>query len=210
MSRSTDPVPAAPLSKVQARLATEICAGLDLSPEGRAGLLPGASPQGFLSVLMGGGHFGDAVRFLAHALPAREGVWWACVVASLAPLSKGEVQCLDRAEAWVYAPSDPLRRACLPAAEALAFQGAAAYAALAAFWSGGSIGPEGGPDVLPSPQLAPIGVGASLLLAAAAGDPAQADDTFRDILVRGIDIASGGNGRLAGDRPRARAGEGAA
>ncbi|MCJ2077080.1 hypothetical protein MKK68_15715 [Methylobacterium sp. E-016] len=162
-------------------------------------------------MLIRGGHFGDAVRFLAHALPAREGVWWACVVASLAPsLSNGEAQCLDRAEAWVYAPSDPLRRACLPAAEALAFQGAAAYAALAAYWSGGSIGPEGSPDVMPSPQLAPIGVGASLLLAAAAVDPARADDTFRDILVRGIDVANGGNGRLAGDRPRTRAGEGAA
>lgn len=195
---------------MQARTAAEVCAGVALSPEGLAGLLPGASPQGFLSVLIKGAHFGDAVRFLAHALPAREGVWWACVVASLAPLSKGEAQCLDRAEAWVYAPGDPLRRACLPAAEALAYQGAAAYAALAAFWSGGSIGPEGSPDVLPSPQLAPIGVGASLLLAAAAGDPTRANDTFHDILVRGIDVANGGNGRLAGDRPRARAGEGAA
>ncbi|MDP4025125.1 hypothetical protein Q8W71_21065 [Methylobacterium sp. NEAU 140] len=206
MSRSTDPVPAGPLAKVAAERAAAICARVELSAEGMAGLLPGLSPQGFLSVLIGGRHFADAIRFLAHALPAREGVWWACVVAGRAPLSEGEGVCLDRAEAWVYEPTDARRRVCLPAAEALAFKGAAAYAALAAFWSGGSLAPEGMAEVPPHPDLAAIGVGASLLLAAAAGDPLRADDTFREILVRGIDIAGGGNGRLAGDRSRTAAG----
>lgn len=192
------------LSKVQAGRAAEICARVELSPEALAGLLPDLSPQGFLSVLMRGGLFPDAVRFLAHALPVREGVWWACVSTGLAPLSREEEDCVACAEAWVYDGSETVRRACLPAAEAVNLKGAAAYAALAAFWSGGSLAPEGGPDVPPHPNLAPIGVGASLLLAAASGDPVRADDRFRSLLARGIDIANGGNGRLAGDRPRHR------
>lgn len=209
MSRSTDLVPAARLSKIAAPRAAEVCARVELSAEATAGLLPDLSPQGFLAVLVGGRHFADAIRFLAHAMPVREGVWWACVVAGLGPISEGEARCLERAEAWVYEPSEGLRRACLPAAEALAFKGAASYAALAAYWSG-NLAPEGLAEVSPHPSLAAIGVGASLLLAATAGDPTRADDAFRDILARGVDIAGGGNGRLPGDRPRAAAAGGAA
>lgn len=171
-----------------------------------AGLLPRLSPQGFLSVLIQGKLFPDAVRFLAHALPTREGVWWACIVAGQSHLSEREAGCLDRAETWVYEGSETARRACLPAAEALDLKGAAAYAALSAFWSGGSLAPEGGPDVPPHPSLAPIGVAASLLIAAAGGDPVSADAMFQTILARGLDIANGGNGRLSGDTPRRRGG----
>jgi hypothetical protein len=89
----------------------------------------------------------------------------------------------------------------MEAAESGNFEGAAAYAALAAFWSGGSMAPENMPEALPDPKLGPIGVGASVLLSIASGDAAQQNTRFEKAIERGVDIANGGNGRLDGDRP---------
>lgn len=199
---------AAPLNKVGPGAAVLVCARADLSPPALALLTPNLSPQRFLAAMVRDGHQLDAIRFLAHALPAREGVWWACVVAGAAtPLTEAEALCLDRAEDWVYEPREAARRRCSAAAETAAFKGAAAYAALAAFWSGGSLAPEGMPMAPPLPELASAGVVASLILALAAGDPSEGANRYFEIMARGVDIASGGNGRRHGDRPRRHAGE---
>lgn len=192
-----------PFRKINADSAAEICTRVDLSAEARAFLLPALSPQGYLALLVEAELVGDAIRFLAFALPMREGIWWACVVAhaSLTEANAIETQCLELAAAWVYEPSDSRRRACLEAAEAGKFEGAAAYAALAVFWSGGSMAPEGMPDALPDPSLGPIGVGASVLLALTSGDPMLLGERFDAAITRGVDVANGGNGRLPGDRP---------
>jgi hypothetical protein len=192
-----------PFRKVSAATAAEICERVELSPESRAFLLPDLSPQGYLALLVEAEKIGDAIRFLAFALPAREGVWWACVVARSNQTDPGEADrlCLERSAAWVYEPVESRRRACMAAAESAKFNGAAAYAALAAFWSGGSMAPENMPEALPDPKLAPIGVGASVLLAITAGDPKSLKDRFTAAIARGVDIANGGNGRIEGDLP---------
>jgi hypothetical protein len=191
-----------PFRKVADAKASDICARVELSPEAKAFLVPSLSPQGYLSLLVDGEHIGDAVRFLAFALPVREGVWWACVVAqnSLDGLSEIDRKCLEGAAGWVYEPDEGRRRACMRSAEAAKFEGSAAYAALAAFWSGGSIAPEGMPEAPPDPSLGPIGVGASVLLSITAGDPGRLNRRFEDAIARGTDIANGGNGRRDGDR----------
>lgn len=195
-------IQAEPFRKVPDATAAQICARVDLSPEARAYLLPTLSPQGYLSLLVEAEHVGDAIRFLAFAMPVREGIWWACVVANshLEQPTELEALCLERAAAWVYDPTDARRRSCMAAAESAKFEGAAAYAALAVFWSGGSLAPEDMPETHPDPQLGPIGVGASVLLAITAGDPMKLNERFRAAIVRGTDIANGGNGRLDGDR----------
>jgi uncharacterized protein DUF6931 len=192
-----------PFRKVSDGTAAEICGRVDLSAEARAFLLPSLSPQGFLALLVDADQIGDAVRFLAFALPIREGVWWACVVAhgNLAKPGEADALCLERSASWVYEPIDSHRRACMAAAESANFDGAAAYAALAAFWSGGSMAPQNMPDALPDPKLGPIGVGASVLLSITAGDPKLLNERFKTAIVRGVDIANGGNGHLEGDRP---------
>lgn len=192
-----------PFRKVSAGTAAEICARVDLSAEGKAFLLPTLSPQGYLSLLVEAEAVGDAIRFLAFALPIREGVWWAVVVAHGTFDQPGpvEAECLERAAGWVYDPDDARRRACMVCAEKANFDGAAAYAALAAFWSGGSMAPPEMPDALPDPRLGAIGVGASILLSITSGDPLTLNERFRAAIARGIDIANGGNGRLDGDRP---------
>lgn len=196
-----------PFRKITAATAAEICGRVDLSSEAKSFLLPDLSPQGFLSLLVEAEHRGDAVRFLAFSLPIREGVWWACVVAHslIEEPTELEIFCLERTAAWVYEPTEERRRACMAAAESSNFEGGAAYAALAVFWSGGSQAPEGVDGAPPDPSLGPIGVGASVLLSITRGDPLTLDARFEAAIKRGTDIANGGNGRLDGDRPIKRA-----
>lgn len=191
-----------PFRKVAASTAAEICRRVELSPEARALLSPALSPQAFLALLADARHFSDAVRFLAFALPPREAVWWACVTARGAGPAPSDADCLERVTAWAYGPDEAKRRACMEAAERLKFEGAAAYAALSAFWSGGSMAPEGMPEAPPDPSLYSIGVGASVLLAVAAGEPGSADQRFEQAIERGVDIANGGNGKLKAELRR--------
>jgi hypothetical protein len=192
-----------PLRKVSAQTAAEICGRVDLSSEARAFLLPTLSPQGFLSLLVEAKLVGDGIRFIAFAIPVREAIWWACVVAqtSIPQQTPLETQCIESATAWVYDPTEARRRACFAVAEEAQFQGAAAYAALAVFWSGGSLAPEGMPDAPADPKLGPTGVGASVLLSITAGPPATLTNRFEDAIMRAINIANGGNGWLKGDQP---------
>jgi len=192
-----------PFRKVSAATAAEICERVDLSTEARAFLLPELSPQGYFSLLVDSEQVGDAVRFLAFSLPVREAVWWACVVAhtNITQPTELEATCLERTAAWVYGPNEERRRACFAVAEQAKFEGAAAYAALAVFWSGGSLAPEGMPDAPADPKLGPIGVGASVLLSITGGAPQSLLKRFEASVVRGINIANGGNGWLKDDRP---------
>ena len=193
----------APIRKIAQPHAADICALVSLGGEATAYLTPGLSPQGFLALLDRDGHFSDAVRFLAFALPVREGVWWACVTGLAIPgaASAEPDPGYAAAQDWVYESTHASRFACLAAAEAVQSATPGAYAALAAFWSGGSMAPEGMPEVLPDPVLAPTGVAASILLAVAAGDPADAMRFFRDAIRRGVDIGQGGDGRLSAAPP---------
>ena len=192
-----------PFRKARAPAAVDICREVELSAEAKSFLIEGLSPQAFLALLVEHEHTGDAVRFIANLLPIREGVWWACTVANAVTPPSGSParDCILRAAEWVYQPGDERRRACLASAEAAALEGPGAYAALAAFWSGGSLAPEGMPDVPPDPSLGPIGVAASVLLALAEGDPLQFGERFAQALARATDIANGGNGKLEGDLP---------
>lgn len=187
------------LKKITATKAGDIARPAKLSPEAEALLARAATPSAYLGALVDAGLEADAVRFLAFALPKREAVWWACLAArdALPADNRPEVAaCLDAAEAWVYRPDEEKRRQTLPLAETVGFETPAGYAALAAFWSGGSIAPPDAPEVLPDPTLTPTMAGAAVLLAAVKPDPLKAPAKHRLAIARGIDIANGGNGRL--------------
>lgn len=191
--------------KITAQSAQEICGRAELSADARPFLLPSLSPQGFLSLLVDAENVGDAVRFLAFALPIREAIWWSYIVAKTTIVAPTELEilCMERAAAWVYEPNEAHRRSCMECAESAKFEGAAAYAALAVFWSGGSLAPEGMADAEADPRLGPIGVGASVLLSLTAGDPMRLTERFETAVARAVNIANGGNGWLQGERPAA-------
>src|SRR5260370_24007063 len=90
-----------------------IAAVAELGEEAMALLRADLHPLDFVALLMENALFPDAVRFIAHALPKREAVWWAWVGARR---SGGEnpqpkiKNALDATEKWIARPNDDNRR----------------------------------------------------------------------------------------------------
>jgi len=141
----------------------------------------------------------EAVRLLAHALPKREGVWWACMcAAATAPhdLSDSDRLARECAELWVRRQSDTVRREAMAHAEAGGFMTAEAWTGIAAFWSGDSTAPPGKPAIPPLPEQAGAAIGAAVTLASVRGDGKRFAERLQRFLDSGRDIASGGQGRM--------------
>jgi hypothetical protein len=84
-------------------------------------------------------------------------------------------------------------------AEAAGFRSPEAWAAVAAFWSGGSLAPPGQPLVKPAPQLTGTAVFAAIRLAAVRDDPGETEARLQVFLGAAREIAEGGTGRLTED-----------
>jgi len=186
------------LPKLRFALAAPLCGILEPGESARAVLVPGMTASGFLAALAGAGEVIDAIRYLAVALPRREAVWWACACRRqfLPPdLPAPEAQAWQVAEDWVYDPVEPKRRVCFGPGEALKFETAGAYAALGAFWSGGSLAP---PDVSlvvpPGDGLTGTAVAASVILCCVPGPAKAISERHTRAFAIGTDIANGGVG----------------
>jgi hypothetical protein len=182
--------------KIKAATAQEICAGFTPSTDAQAYLKPGIAPVAFVDALAAAALFADAVEFYARALPKREAVWWACVCARDLPLGDTPpfVAAIKAAEAWVYRPSEENRRAAESAANAIKASHPARWAAMAAFWSAGSMSPPGAPEVKPAEDFTAKAVSGAVQMAAGL-DPAAIPVRRPRFLTYARDIAHGGNGR---------------
>ena len=170
-----------------------------LAPGEEAGAVAESHPgaAAYIAALTASGLLVDAIRYLAVALPHREAVWWACAARRRLPAAETEPeQAAWRAvEAWVYEPSEPNRQATYGHAEGLKFETAGAYAALAAFWSGGSLAPpETGQHIPPGDGLSGSAVGAAVMVCCVPGEAGTIADRHRLALEAGFDIARGGSG----------------
>ena len=191
----TDP----PFAKLTGDLAA-IAPLLDLPPSAAAAMRPCKQVPEGLAALESGGFLAEAARLFAHALPRREAVWWACMCAAhTAPsdLPQPDHSAREAAETWVRQPTEPNRREAMRRAEAAGFGTPEAWAAVAVFWSGGSMAPEGQPAVPPAPHLAGTAVVGAVTLAAVRGHPAHRDARLARFLESARAIADGGAGRLA-------------
>jgi Family of unknown function (DUF6931)/Inner membrane component of T3SS, cytoplasmic domain len=135
-----------------------------------------------------------ALRVEGHRLGPRNAVWWG--VMSLDGLfgddvPEDEVLPLEAARAWVAEPTEENRRTAGDAAAEVKHAGLACWPAQAAFWSGGSLAPEGLPEVPPDARLTGQGVTAALLMAAAHGAPAGAKGRYERFLALAKDVAEG-------------------
>ncbi len=187
------------LKKITVSSAQEICAlaaagGFKLTaPEG-------ASPAQFLNELLAAKHLSEAVQFFAFALPPREAVWWACQCSRTVlpePVPQPVQDALAAAESWVRKPTEEHRRAAMSLAQATDLKSPAAWAAVAAFWSGGSLAPENSPEVPAPAHLLGSAVAGAVMLAAVKTEPRLADQKRERYLASAIEIANGGTGRLA-------------
>ena len=175
---------------------------LDLLGDSAADLPEGAAtpPAAYFEQLRGSGRLADAARFLGHALPRLEAVAWAARTVRDLPSTDGKAHRADElalraALFWVGDPSEHRRYAAYNAAIACPGPSAERLAALAAFFSGGSIAP---PDLAPvqPPREAVYRSASGAVLAAAGRAPnmntalAQALDAGVAIACRGLEPAS--------------------
>ncbi len=188
------------LPKLRFATAEQLAAILPPDSDVQPLFVPKRAVRDLFAVLITAGEQVTAIRYLAVALPRREAVWWACAVArrfpAPAPLPEEEA-CWAVAEAWVYEPGDAQRRATYAPAKALDFSTAGAYAALGAYWSGGSLAPpETALVIPPGDALTGSAVGASVILSCVPGPASEISHRHETALAMGFDIANGGSGLI--------------
>ena len=172
---------------------------LELDADGQAMLAGLADAAGAVDCLAAAGRMPDALRLIAHALPKREAVWWACMCARAVPLvtpNSLDAEALAAAERWVRRPDEASRREAMAAAQASGCRSPEAWAAVGAFWSGGSMAPEGQPEVPPADNLTGVAIAGAIILAATRSKPERGPERLVRFLEAARDIATGGAGRL--------------
>lgn len=171
--------------------ATEsVSAVAELSDKALALLKPDYHPREYVRLLADNKLFPDAVRFLAHALPKREAVWWGWVCARRAdpdpaPAAKAA---LAATEAWIAQPTDDNGRTAHAAAKDAGLGTPAGCAGLAAFFSGSSLGPTHIQAIPPGEYLYAKAVSGAVIFAAVATEPEKAPEKFNNSIAQGLEI----------------------
>jgi len=193
------PPPAQPANKLNRDLA-RVLPHLQLDEYGRSALAGCQDSVEALDRLEKAGFLTEATRLIAHALPQREAVWWACAcsrhTASSGTDLAAETRVRDAAEEWVRKQTDEHRRAAMKQAEATGFGSAEAWAAVGAFWSGDSMAPPEAPKVPPQRHFTGLAVASSVALAAVRGQASRREARLQRFLASARDIACGGVGRI--------------
>jgi hypothetical protein len=174
--------------------AAEICRHFQLGEESRKLLCEEQKPLEFYELLLARNQFPDAVRLLAHLLPKREAVWWACQSARefYGQAVPGLVAAaLAAAERWVINQEEEDRRLAMETAKGAEFSTPAGCAAVAAFWSGNSLAPAELAAVPPGKYLTAQAVSGAVLLSAVGREPQQAPEKYRRLLALGMEILKG-------------------
>jgi hypothetical protein len=150
---------------------------LEILRQGKAAALDDATlpPDVYFAKLRESGRLEDAVKFMSQCLPRLESVAWAArVVRDLTPpdadRSSPEARALRAALLWISDPTEPRRRAAHDAGDAAEGGSPEHLAAMATFFSGGSIAPETSGSV-PSPRDAAGRFAAAAVILAASRTP---------------------------------------
>ena len=168
-----------------------ISAAAELGEPAMALVRPEMHPREFVALMMENKLYPDAVRFLAHALPKREAVWWGWVCAKRAagdaPPPPIKIV-LAATERWIAQPTDENRRAAMAAAQQAGLDSAAGCAGLAAFFSGPSLAPPELPPVPPGEYLTAKAVSGAVIFAAVGKEPEKAPERFGTFVAQGLDV----------------------
>jgi hypothetical protein len=183
-----------PFIKLTAGRAAEICAWANLKPDALRCLGENMTPRDFVEALIAKRLYVAGIDFLAHALPAREGVWWGCLCLQHAigsALTPEERAAAIAAVQWVFRPGEDTRIGAKPAADTAGAANPAGALAAAAFQSGGNVAPPNMPPMAPPPFSAAKAVATSIKLCATKSPPVKMLDTQRCYVELGIGMAEG-------------------
>jgi hypothetical protein len=153
----------------------------------------GASAAEMLEALSAQDALIDMLQVLAHALPAREATWWACLTAH--DLGQGKTRAVQAAKAWVRQPGLETRIAAREAYDNAPDEDDTVFCAMAASFADGTMGP-GEYEDYDAPPGAVGGVVFGLLLITLFDENSTPEDRGPRLLARGLDIARGGNGEI--------------
>ncbi len=184
----------AALIKVQAARASEVCANFYLPVEILELTRRGMGPQSFIETLLEKKQYLVAIDFLAHAVPAREAIWWGCLCLQHAcgeKFSAADKSACRAAVHWVLQPSEENRVFAKTEADIVGVSSPAGALAAAASQTGGSIAPPNMPPVPPGPYAPAKLVGMSIKVAATKGEPAKMMQNQKSFVELGIGIAEG-------------------
>lgn len=187
------------LIKVQALTAAELLKNFDVSEKAEDYLVVDTAPEVSILRLMEAGLYPDAIKLLAHGLPKREAVWWACLAArdvQNPQTDENNINALIAAESWAKKPSEKTRLHCKALGDKTRHQTPASWAATAASWCHGSLADEGQPTIEPPEHLYAHAVAGCVSLAAVLSDPITPEKPFLRYMNQGLDLARGGNGQL--------------
>jgi len=180
------------LPKVTIQKAADLRPVLELGDEAGALMRDDFSVADYLELLMDKQQYPDAVRLLAHALPKREAIGWVYLCARKASAGNPDPNinaALQATERWIREPTDENRREAMARGEAAKFSTPAGCAALAVFWSGGSLGPPNVPPIPPGEFLTAKAVSGGIVLAAVQKEPEKAPVKYQEFLAQGIKLA---------------------
>ena len=185
---------APPFVKITARTAAEICGWAGLKKDALALLRDGMGPREYVEALIANKQYVSGIDFMAHALPAREGIWWGClclqhaVGSGMSPVEKAA--CIAAVQ-WVLRPGEESRAAARPAAEAAGAANPAGALAAAAFQSGGNVAPPNAPPMAPAPFAHAKAIANSVKLSCTKAPPAKMLETQRAYVELGMGMAEG-------------------
>lgn len=183
--------------KVKAINAGELMAHFELDDKASEVLHPELNPEGGVLALVKAECYYDAIKLLAHGLPKREAVWWACLATRQAQTPETDelnVNALIAAETWAKKPTEENRLRCAELAKKTKYETPASWAATAASWSTGSLSEPGEPEILPPEYLYAHAVAGSVSLAGGQLNPDEPSEGMMLFIRQGANLAEGGKG----------------
>lgn len=186
--------------------ADSVCRNLELTEEARTLLRPDLPVRTYIELLLEEEVLPDSVTVLAHALPKRESVWWACLCIRRTLDAEELVTALPAltaAEAWCTTPDEANRRKAEQAAEAEGYGTPQGLAAAGAFWSGGSMAPVSVKEpVAPAEDQTARAVAGAVNLVAVLRDPSRLPEKLRLYFRLAQDVVSGAQSWGSAPLPR--------
>lgn len=185
-----------PFTVVGDRTARDFCDRFDLQTQDKAHLSDDPAPHEFLNRLIQDGQTMDAIRFLAHALPEREAVRWACSCVRRLPScyeNSTAARALAATEAWIQSPESNTHNQVQRLSQSLTYEMPTApcdwaVAAAARSQEGLSTEQQQGPG---TPKHLTAHAVAGAINLAATSDTEQANEHYHLFLEMGIKIAQG-------------------
>lgn len=157
-------------------------------------LLKDAQSAGhFAELLVGHKHWMAAITYMAHAIPAREGIWWAwyCIRKVASPeMPPDQVEALKLAETWIAQPTEENRLKARDRSQRID-SGSGPQLLLEGIAATGELeDPISGKKVAVIPFMSSKYVNACVIGACYRPDPEHPEETANDFLRQAFEVAS--------------------